>query len=80
VVGRELFADIEDEEDDEIDFTGWTILDKGKPIGICSGLEPIPGNPCLYIGDTLVPLHEDLILSIDEETRTLDLNLPEGLI
>jgi len=80
VAGRDILLDLEDDGSDDLDFTGWTIQDRGRTIGECTGMEPIPGNPCLYIGETLVPLHEDLILSIDEHTRTLDLNLPEGLI
>jgi hypothetical protein len=43
-------------------------------------MEPIPGNLCLYVGETLVPLHPDLILSADPATRILDLDLPEGLL
>ena len=85
LVGRDIFLEDEDEQDtrDE-DFTGWTLLDKGVPCGTISGLEPIPGNPCLYLDrpdgtQILVPLHEDLILSADPASRTLNLNLPEGL-
>jgi hypothetical protein len=44
------------------------------------GLEDIPGNPCLIVGGALIPLHEDLIQSADPSTRTLVMNLPEGLI
>ena len=85
VVGREIFADVETEDDDEPDFTGWQVLDHGAPVGEVSGEEPIPGNPCLYLrrpdGDeVLIPLHPDFIAAIDEESRTLSLNLPEGLL
>ena len=85
VVGREIFADVEFEEEEQTDFTGWQVLDHGKPAGEVSGLEPIPGNPCLYIsvkdrGEVLVPLHEDFIVSIDEKHHILSLNLPEGLL
>ena len=84
MVGRTIYADVEVEDDDEPDFTGWAILDHGRAIGTCTGLEPIPGNPCLYVklangSEALIPLHEDFIASIDEASRTLSLNLPEGL-
>ena len=84
LVGRTMYADVEVEDDGEMDFTGWTILDRGRKIGICTGLEPIPGNPCLYVKladgrEPLIPLHEDFVVSVDEATRTLSLNLPEGL-
>ena len=84
MVGRTIYADVEMEEDDEPDFTGWTILDRGTRIGTCTGIEPIPGNPCLYVKladgrEPLIPLHEDFVAGIDESSRTLSLNLPEGL-
>lgn len=109
LVGRTIYADVELEEDDEPDFTGWTILDHGHRLGICTGIEPIPGNPCLYVQlqreagasgsaagsgsaaagvageagggvrEVLIPLHEDFIVAIDEQTRILSLQLPDGL-
>ena len=72
------------------DFTGWTLLNRGQRVGIVTGMEPIPGNLCLYVrpaqppGDTsdevLVPLHPDLVLSVDAERQHLDLDLPAGLL
>lgn len=84
MVGRTIYADVEVEDEQELDFTGWTIIDHGREIGACTGLEPIPGNPCLYVkladgSEPLIPLHEDFIAGIDEATRSLSLNLPEGL-
>ena len=84
LVGRTIYADVEVEDDGEVDFTGWTILDRGTRIGTCTGIEPIPGNPCLYVklddgSEPLIPLHEDFVASVDEASRTLSLNLPEGL-
>ena len=80
VVGRALCIEGEWEEEEEADFTGWTLLDRGTEVGTVTGVEPIPGNLCLYVGDTLIPLHEDLILSVDADRRILDLDLPEGLL
>ena len=80
VVGRDLFIEGEWEEEPELDFTGWTLLNRGERVGTVSGMEPIPGNLCLYVGDTLIPLHPDLILSADPATRILDLDLPDGLL
>ena len=84
LVGRTIYADVEVEDDGEMDFTGWAILDRGTRIGTCTGIEPIPGNPCLYVKlddgrEPLIPLHEDFVASVDEASRTLSLNLPEGL-
>ena len=48
-------------------------------VGVVTDDAPIPGNYCLYVGDVMIPLHEDFIVSADPSTRTLILNLPEGL-
>ena len=48
-------------------------------VGVVTDDAPIPGNYCLYVGDIMIPLHEDFIVSADPSTRTLILNLPEGL-
>ena len=83
--GRTIYADVELEEDEDLDFTGWVIVDRGRRIGTCTGLEDIPGNPCLEVclepdgSSVLIPLHEDFIVKIDEDSRTLSLILPDGL-
>ena len=82
--GRTIYADVELEEDEDLDFTGWVIVDRGRRIGICTGLEDIPGNPCLYVdtdkGQAMIPLHEDFILSIDPEAGEIVMDLPAGLV
>ena len=79
IVGREVYIEGEWEEEEELNFDGWTVYDHDRKLGTVTGLEPIPGNPCLYIGDILIPFHEDFIVSLDEKKKTLHLNLPEGL-
>ena len=89
VVGRAIYIEGEWEEEEEMDFTGWTLLNRGERVGTVTGMEPIPGNLCLYVRSdrhsltrsaNLVPLHPDLILSADPAARTLDLDLPDGLL
>ena len=80
LVGRAVFVEGEWEEEEEMDFTGWTLLKRGERVGVVTGMEPIPGNLCLYVGESLVPLHPDLILSADPDRRILDLDLPDGLL
>ena len=66
--------------------TGWTLLHAdGRKAGTVTDYEDIPGNPCIYVDtengqEVLVPLHEDLILSVDPERRELTMDLPDGLI
>ena len=73
---------------------GWTVKDKdNNVIGIVEEYLDIPGNPCLEVSlspaykekspgnDTvMIPLHEDLILSVDEEDGVIIMTLPSGLI
>ena len=66
-------------------FVGWTLMDANDvPVGIISGFEDIPGNPCLLVetsdGTAMVPLHEDLLVYADAETEKIALRIPEGLI
>lgn len=75
-----------DEEDELPDLEGFILLDEdGTEVGEVTGLEPIPANPCLYVrtkggGEVLVPLHEDLLLDLDEESGTVRMNIPPGLL
>ena len=93
IAGCDVFAkpsainDYQDEDDglSAEDLVGWELLDEnGTKLGKVTGYEPIPGNPCLYVetssGTAMVPLHEDLIVDIDEETLRISLRIPEGLI
>ena len=87
LVGRFLMSDEVEEEDDAVqDFTGWKVLNRGDYVGTVTDCEPIPGNLCLYLkpaedaDEIIIPLHEDFVISIDEDSITLNLNLPDGLL
>lgn len=82
LVGRELYVEEKDADGlaEEADFTGWTLLDNGRKVGEITGIEPIPGNVCLCIGDVLVPLHKDLIVSCNENRKELNMSVPDGLL
>ena len=79
IVGRAVYVDSDQDEEGEEDFLGWTVYDRDVRVGIVDGFEDIPGNPCLAIGDILIPLHEDFVISIDDKERILTLDLPSGL-
>ena len=84
LAGRDVFADYFETEEDE-DLTGWKVLSEdGTPIGTITAYEDIPGNLCIYVdtadGERLLPLHDDLILAMDDTARTLTLRIPEGLL
>ena len=90
VVGRDILADVSEDADGP-DFIGWTVYDaaeaaaagaadpRGRCLGVVTDDAPIPGNYCLFVGDVMIPLHEDFIVSADPDRRELVLNLPAGL-
>lgn len=85
LAGKDVFADYF-EEDEEEDLVGWTVLDeKGETVGKIADYEDIPGNLCIWVdtpakGQVLLPLHEDLIVSMDEESAEIRLRIPDGLL
>ena len=85
VAGRAVFVEDDLYEDDEEDLTGWTVCgEDGKFVGKVADYEDIPGNTCLWVdtekGQVLIPLHEDLVLSLDEASETLTMRIPDGLL
>ncbi len=84
LAGRDVFADYFEDEEEE-DLTGWKVLgEDGSQIGTITAYEDIPGNLCIYVdtadGERLLPLHDDLILAMDDATLTLTLRIPAGLL
>ena len=75
-----VLLDCELESDEELDLSGWTVSNRGDVIGTVEHMELFPGNPCISVGGHLIPLHEDLITSLDDKKRKIDFNLPEGLL
>lgn len=76
----------EDEDPDSLSsLIGWTLYDESlNEVGVISDVFDIPGNPCIeagtLVGTVMIPLHEDLIISVDEDNRILTMTIPEGLI
>ena len=85
LAGAVLYAEDALYEDEEEDLTGWTVLDAdGTKVGTVSAHEDIPGNPCIWVetghGECLIPLHEELVLEVDEEKQTIRMEIPDGLL
>ena len=53
-------------------------------IGEITDFVDIPNNPCIEVetknGAVMIPLHEDLILSVDPENLEIIMQIPAGLI
>ena len=85
LAGQAVYAEYFEEEDDE-DLTGWKVLDaSGTLVGTVADYEDIPGNLCLWVErpggeQVLLPFHEDLVLSMDEKSGTLTMNIPDGIL
>ncbi len=83
------------EEDGYAALIGWMLLtveDEGSiddetefiEVGEVTDFINIPNNPCLEVetenGAVMIPLHEDLILSVDPEYQELVMQIPSGLL
>ena len=85
LAGSAIFADYFEDDDSE-DLTDWSVIDAadGRKLGPVIGYEDIPGNLCVYVdtaqGQVLLPLHQDLVVSMDHEKREITLTIPEGLL
>ncbi len=83
--GAPIYADYFEEESEE-DLCGWTVQDaSGNTVGKVVDYEDIPGNTCLWVerptgGQVLLPFHEDLVIAVKETSRTIVLDVPEGLL
>lgn len=94
ITGRDIYADrnsMEDIIENEDDFSmliGWTLYaaceEKDEEIGKITGFLDIPHNPCIEVstekGAVNIPLHEDLIISIDPENQEIVMEIPDGLL
>ena len=84
ITGSTLYLDAE-EENEAGDFSGWTVCDAdGSVAGTLVDYEDIPGNTCIWVdtknGQVLLPFNEALILSVDEASKTLTMQIPTGLL
>ena len=93
VTGQGVYAEAAGLDTDTVeDFSvleGWKLLDSDeREVGMIAGFLDIPGNPCLEVtlaassggNNVIVPLHEDLIVSINEKRQELTMSIPAGLI
>lgn len=87
LTGREAFmlrADITEEEEDEMlwtDFIGYTVIDTDQgELGTITDIDDSTENILATLSlNSMIPLHEDFIQSIDEDKRVLTITLPYQL-
>ena len=85
VCGKDIYLPADTEaaygEGDFSFLVGWELRDAGKSLGRIADFVDIPGNPCLELEDgRLVPLHEDFITAVDEDSTVVEMELPSGLL
>ena len=85
VVGRDLLMEAAEEDIlSDLDLiVGYTVISKeGVKAGTISRVIEYPNNICLELKetDTLLPFHEDLVLSFDQENKTIVMTIPQGLL
>jgi len=81
------------EEDGYAALIGWMVLTPEDAsdmdsdlyeIGEITDFIDIPNNPCIEVetenGAVMIPLHEDLILSVDQENLEIIMQIPAGLL
>ena len=75
LVGWMLLTPADDRSDDDMEL---------YEVGEITDFIDIPNNPCIEVetenGAVMIPLHEDLILSVDPEYQEIIMQIPEGLL
>jgi len=75
LVGWMLLTPADDRTDDDMEL---------YEVGEITDFIDIPNNPCIEVetenGAVMIPLHEDLILSVDPEYQEIIMKIPAGLI
>ncbi|HIZ87282.1 MAG TPA: ribosome maturation factor RimM [Candidatus Coprenecus pullistercoris] len=65
------------------DLIGFTLLDQdSRTAGVISDVQDFSGNICLGLEgtDTLIPYHDDLLMDVDPDRRTITLRISDGLL
>ena len=88
LMGEEIWvkrSDIQEEDDGILawqDLVGWTIIDEGEngewiEIGVIATIDESTINTLVTLEDgRMLPIHEDFILAIDEDTKQIHVRLP----
>jgi len=85
LMGEEIFVpksaiEVEEDEMAWVNFEGWTLVDGELTIGKIVRVDDSTMNIFAELEDgRMVPLHEDFIVEIDEDTRKLHVQLPFAL-
>lgn len=90
LIGKDVmteYGSLETEEPNLTDFIGFKVEEStGNHIGTITDFYDYPNNPCFEItqegkngNEFLLPIHEDIIIGSDSSSKTIFVQLPEGL-
>ena len=83
-VEEESLPELSLEEDGFEALIGWMLYTPEVEVGEITDFIDIPNNPCIEVetknGAVMIPLHEDLILSVDPENLEIVMQVPAGLL
>ena len=85
LIGEEIWVskqemEVEEDEMAWTDFEGWTLVDGNTTLGKIIRVDDSTMNIFAELEDgRMIPLHEDFIAQIDEDDKTLHVNLPFAL-
>ena len=85
LMGEEIWVskqemEVEEDEMAWVDFEGWTLVDGNTTLGKIIRVDDSTMNIFAELEDgRMIPLHEDFIAQIDEDDKTLHVNLPFAL-
>ena len=93
-VEEESLPELSLEEDGYEALVGWMLLSpvgeditedmEVEEVGEITDFIDIPNNPCIEVdtknGAVMIPLHEDLIISVDPENLEIIMQIPAGLL
>lgn len=85
LMGEEIWVnkqemEVEEDEMAWTDFEGWTLVDGNTTLGKIIRVDDSTMNIFAELEDgRMIPLHEDFIAQIDEDDKTLHVNLPFAL-
>lgn len=85
LVGKKVYYELQDSSEDSDDIIGWTLKDNiSGQEGTITDISASEVNPILFVrmGDreSLIPFVEQYIVRLDEQNRTIYMELPDGLL
>lgn len=86
VLGTPDSEDADAEGYDMVSLVGYTVVDEtAGRIGVIEDIDDtVAANPLLVVstpeGETLIPAADEFVVDVDDDSRTLTLRLPDGLL